>query len=125
MLKMRRDMAAYQLVCHNEQTLKKNIELFQSKTDAYINWIRLFDPDTPWIGQHDMAKSLESIPSPLYYRSREGLIKSARQLVEQGAEVNAQGGYYGNALQAASYQGHDQIVLRLLEKGADVNAQGQ
>ena len=31
---------------------------------------------------------------------------------------------HGNALQAASAQGHDQIVERLLAWGADVNAQG-
>ena len=45
-------------------------------------------------------------------------------LLEKGADVNAQGGHYGTALQAASKQGHGQIVQRLLEKGADVNAQG-
>ena len=45
-------------------------------------------------------------------------------LLEKGANVNAQGGHYGTALQAASYKGHDQVVQRLLEKGADVNAQG-
>ncbi|PVH90087.1 hypothetical protein DM02DRAFT_548438, partial [Periconia macrospinosa] len=37
---------------------------------------------------------------------------------------NAQGGFYGNALQAASRRGHEQIVRRLLDKGADINAQG-
>ncbi|PKK42316.1 hypothetical protein CI102_12421, partial [Trichoderma harzianum] len=37
---------------------------------------------------------------------------------------NAQGGYYGNALQAAAQQGHDKIVQMLLDKGANVNAQG-
>jgi ankyrin repeat protein len=47
-----------------------------------------------------------------------------QRLLEKGADVNAQGGYYGNALQAASVKGHDQIVQLLLEKGADVNAQG-
>ena len=45
-------------------------------------------------------------------------------LLELGATVNAQGGRYGNALQAASYRGHDKIVQMLLDKGADVNAQG-
>lgn len=41
-----------------------------------------------------------------------------------GNEVNAQGGNYGNALQAASSEGHDKIVQMLLDKGAEVNAQG-
>ena len=40
------------------------------------------------------------------------------------AEVNAQGGQYGNALQAASARGELRIVELLLKAGADVNAQG-
>ncbi|OQD66277.1 hypothetical protein PENDEC_c056G05958 [Penicillium decumbens] len=45
-------------------------------------------------------------------------------LLEKGAEVNAQGGEYGNALQAASCRGHEEIVQLLLERGAGVNTQG-
>ncbi|KAG9196777.1 hypothetical protein G6514_004687, partial [Epicoccum nigrum] len=45
-------------------------------------------------------------------------------LLDKGAEVNAQGGRYGNALQAASQGGHKQVVKMLLDKGANVNAQG-
>ncbi|KAK6977750.1 ankyrin repeat-containing domain protein [Favolaschia claudopus] len=41
-----------------------------------------------------------------------------------GADVNAQGGEYGSALQAAAYLGHENIVYILLDKGANVNAQG-
>ena len=47
-----------------------------------------------------------------------------RSLLEKGADVNAQGGHFGNALQAASYGGDEGVVRSLLEKGADVNAQG-
>ena len=45
-------------------------------------------------------------------------------LLDRGANVNAQGGQHGNALQAASYGGHEKVVELLLDKGADVNAQG-
>ena len=38
--------------------------------------------------------------------------------------MNAQGGYCGNALQAAASGWHDEVVRLLLEVGADVNAQG-
>lgn len=38
--------------------------------------------------------------------------------------VNAQGGVYGSALQAASRGGHEKVVQLLLNPGADVNAQG-
>jgi ankyrin repeat protein len=36
-------------------------------------------------------------------------------LLENKADVNAQGGQYGNALQAASYHGHEAIVKLLLK----------
>jgi ankyrin repeat protein len=48
-----------------------------------------------------------------------------RLLLEKRADVNAQGGEYGNALQAASYQGDKAVVRLLLDKGADVNTQGR
>ncbi|KAF1810116.1 hypothetical protein P152DRAFT_401955 [Eremomyces bilateralis CBS 781.70] len=45
-------------------------------------------------------------------------------LLGKGADVNAQGGTYGNALQAASSGGNKDIVELLLGKGANVDAQG-
>lgn len=44
-----------------------------------------------------------------------------RLLIEKGAEVNAQGDKYGNALQAVSWRGDKQVVRLLIEKGAEVN----
>ena len=43
-------------------------------------------------------------------------------LLERGADVNAQSGEFGNALQAASFSGDEKVVAMLLERGADVNA---
>ena len=51
-----------------------------------------------------------------------GLKHVAESFLNEGADVNAQGGYYGNALQAASEGGHDQVVQMLLDKGADIDA---
>jgi ankyrin repeat protein len=45
-------------------------------------------------------------------------------LLDEDADVNVQGGHYGNALQAASLSGHEQVIKMLLDKDADVNAQG-
>ncbi|KAJ4034164.1 hypothetical protein NW758_011122 [Fusarium oxysporum] len=38
-------------------------------------------------------------------------------------DVNVEGGEYGNALQAASFNGNLEVVQLLLDKGANVNAQ--
>jgi ankyrin repeat protein len=43
-------------------------------------------------------------------------------LLDKGADVNAQGGIYGNALQAASARCHKQVVKLLLDNGADDTA---
>ncbi|EOD43980.1 putative ankyrin repeat protein [Neofusicoccum parvum UCRNP2] len=66
-----------------------------------------------------------AIDSPgLYYASLEGLVGPVQMLLDKGADVNAQGGYYGNALQVASSRGYEKVVQILLDKEADVNARG-
>ncbi|KAJ7253934.1 ankyrin repeat-containing domain protein, partial [Mycena rebaudengoi] len=69
------------------------------------------------------AKTASSL-SPLYIAASLGIGRIVWELLESGADVNTQGGYYGNALQAASYRGHIKIARLLLQRGADVNAQG-
>ncbi|KAH0545136.1 hypothetical protein FGG08_000748 [Glutinoglossum americanum] len=63
-------------------------------------------------------------PSNLYTASYSGDEIRVQRLLERGADVNTQGGHFGNALQAASHSGHKAVVQQLLEKGANVNAQG-
>ena len=46
-----------------------------------------------------------------------GTRQSWQLLLEKGADVNAQGGYYGNALQAASWWGHEAIVAAAAREG--------
>ena len=60
----------------------------------------------------------------LYKAASGGHEAVVRLLLEKGADVNAQGGDYGNALQAASNGGHEGVVRLLLGKGANFNAQG-
>jgi ankyrin repeat protein len=62
--------------------------------------------------------------SPLLMAIIDGNETVVRYLVQNGADVNAQGGFYGNPLQAASYWGREIIVRYLVEHGADVNARG-
>jgi hypothetical protein len=54
----------------------------------------------------------------LQVASGRGQTKTVQLLLNNGANVNAQGGVYGNALQAASRRGHTETVQLLLEKGA-------
>jgi hypothetical protein len=46
------------------------------------------------------------------------------QLLLKGADENVQGGRCNNALKAASFKGHAEIVKLLVERGANVNGQG-
>lgn len=56
--------------------------------------------------------------------SEKGNGEAVQLLLDQGAEVNAQGRRYGNALQAACAGGHQRVAEMLLDKGAAVNARG-
>ncbi|KFY98731.1 hypothetical protein V500_01563 [Pseudogymnoascus sp. VKM F-4518 (FW-2643)] len=98
-------------------------KFLSTRDGAYLNWLRLYDPDKAW-GTPNFRRKLDSCPNPLYYASLGGIANTANQLVEEGDDVNAQGGHFGNALQAASVGGHVKTVEVLLSKGADVNAQG-
>ncbi|KAF8531910.1 ankyrin repeat protein, partial [Gautieria morchelliformis] len=98
----------------NDTELRRLImALLQSKNaGVYSNWLELDNI-------HPKARG-----TPIYYTSMAGLARASQDLLENGADVHAQGGLYGNALQAASLRGHQATVELLLEKGADVNAQG-
>ncbi|KIX06985.1 uncharacterized protein Z518_04961 [Rhinocladiella mackenziei CBS 650.93] len=71
---------------------------------------------------------LETIVSKLSSSKKRDRIKSAllwkftKQEVE--TDANAQRGYHGTALQAASADGHGTVVKMLLDAGADVSAYG-
>ncbi|OWT43384.1 Ankyrin repeat protein [Pochonia chlamydosporia 170] len=92
---------------------------FLEKEATFQRWARLYQAD----------RYLDHDPGPprgsrLYYACFDGLVAPARDLIGKGADINAQGGEYGNALQAASQNGHQEIVQLLLDKGANVNTQG-
>lgn len=96
--------------------------LMSTENPAYLTWIQLYDPDSPWM-QPDLSRCLESVTAPLYYAALLGLDVITKLLLDQGAEVNTRSGRYGNALHAASLKGHKQIVRTLLTAGADTDAQ--
>jgi hypothetical protein len=106
-----------------EQVSQPIMSLMAREEPAYLNWIRLHDPDRPW-EKLKLEKNLDSIPMPFYYAALLGFSIVTKLLLDAGAEVNMQGGHYGNALQAASVGGHEQVAKTLLDAGAKVNAQG-
>ncbi len=106
------------------------IRLFRSTGGEFENWVRIWNHDPP--NGHEPRGEM---PSRLYYASLLGLDLAVSEtlceasftglsLARASDLVNAQGGHYGNALQAASAKGHKKIVQLLLDKGAHINAQG-
>ncbi|KAK5681436.1 hypothetical protein LTS10_005966 [Elasticomyces elasticus] len=61
------------------------------------------------------------MPSKLYLACMGGLPHTASMMLEQGADVNTQGGFYGNALVAAVAHRHVRIVRLLLDNNANVD----
>ena len=93
-----------QAVSQNTEALNRVImELFSTGHGAYLNWARIYDPDQPW-HQANVKKHLSEVPAPLYYASLSSLIEIVELLLSKGADVNAKGGFYSNALQAALWR---------------------
>ena len=94
-------------------------DIFLTKGEAFINWVRLRDPEPPF--QSNLSKLPQRIASPLYYASAAGLTESVKVLLRHGVDTNAKGGEYRTALIAASSEGHIEIVQLLLEKGVHLD----
>ena len=91
---------------------------------AYVNWLRLADPDgfdSPAV----LEKNADFYPEPLYYALLLKLSNIAEKLIEDGAEVDGRGGNEGTPLQLAAHCGFASLVWLLLKKGADPNREGK
>ncbi|ETS84912.1 hypothetical protein PFICI_02937 [Pestalotiopsis fici W106-1] len=84
------------------------------------DWCLFYNRTSSW------RKPQEGTPlvPALYYASLLGFPRCFKILLGEGANPNAQGGYYGNALQAASKKGHKAVVKILLDQGKVVQGQG-
>jgi ankyrin repeat protein len=63
--------------------------------------------------------------TPVYVSARFGSLCILKALLKCGVNVNIEGGHFGNALQAASFQGHTEIVWSLLQAGANPGQKGK
>jgi hypothetical protein len=110
-----------------QESCLQRIARFWKTRDSpkHVSWLQAFrDPDETY----DIpAVSIKSI---LYYPSLWGLEWLCQALLLNMGEdfntreVNVQGGYFGNPLQAAAVNGHKRIVDLLLANGAKANKQG-
>ena len=90
--------------------------LFDPEEPYFANWLRIYDMDEP-LGTPHLIR-----PAPLYYAALCGLPSLAERLiVKRPMDVNARGGHYVTAIQAALYKRHLSIVRVLMEHGVDVN----
>ena len=72
------------------------MKLLTNENSAFLNWVRLCDIDNYY--SVNLQKQRVEIANPLYYASLAGLTEASYVLLEMGADINAWGGYYGNAL---------------------------
>ena len=111
----------------DDRVQRQALRLFQNAAE-FDNWVKIYDVDYPLNGARKKA-------SPVYYASLLGLDLILSKILDEsvassyspcGQEVSsiieAQGGFYGNALSAAVGEGHESTLRLLIEKGANVNA---
>jgi hypothetical protein len=97
--------AGYAALARDSEDIVRNTVKFLEEEVTFQRWCRLYQADRSW--DHDPGPPRAS---RLYYACLNGLFGPAEDLVSKREDVNARGGYYGNALQAASSGGHQEIV---------------
>ncbi|KAL8366135.1 hypothetical protein RB595_004758 [Gaeumannomyces hyphopodioides] len=102
----------------SEDIVKMSVEFLQDG-ETFRLWGELYHPNQDWEDSLGVPRG-----SRLYCTCAGGFKQAAICLLGKGADVNARGGLYGNALQAASRKGHTETARLLVDKGADINARG-
>ena len=107
------------------------LELFQNRRTC-LTWASIHGAEHPNPSMMRHQLKISDIGPTVYYLSLLGLTGPLQTLMYKHSEsadeitdvVNANGGFYGSALQAASFSGYDEVVQVLLDAKADVNANG-
>lgn len=89
---------------YSEKTSMLALELLHSRPYAFLNWLRVSDPDLGernYLGLPRLDYDFYDVGPPIYYASLLHLPVVARALLESGADVNKRGGGMGHALHAA------------------------
>jgi ankyrin repeat protein len=95
--------------------------LFDPDKPHFANWVWVYDMDEPL--RLPTPRPIRPNATPLYYAALCGLSSLVERLiVERHADVNARGGHYGTAIQAALYKRHLSTVRILIGHGSDVNS---
>ena len=102
----------------SKQQQDLSVEVFTRNTTAFMAWMRFFDIEKPWISAPNIRRTFDGVPTTLYVASHEGLGHAVSAVLSAGADIDAQGGAYGTALQAAAARGHKEVVQVLMEAGA-------
>jgi hypothetical protein len=108
-----------------ESTEKTNhlaLELLSADNPAYLVWIRSCEPDHPERAEPNLQLFIDRLPDLIYYAAHMELETVKKLLIQVGANVNAKGGKYGNAVQASAAKGRGRLAKLLPEAAADVNA---
>jgi hypothetical protein len=111
----------YAILAETSEDVVRTTVGFLKTESTFQRWCQLHQAD--WDGESPGGPGL-SQPSRLYYACLCGLSAAATCLLNEGADVNIEGGAHGHALQASIIGGNSEVVRLLLDKGANVNAQG-
>jgi ankyrin repeat protein len=108
-----------------DKKLAQSINRFFDPNNQNFNLWRIhLEPNQQPTSENDSV--VENTPAmPLYYASLFGFIDAVKFLQQhEMIQMNAIGGRYGTALQAACIRGHSEIVAFLCSHGAEINLRG-
>lgn len=94
---------------------------FLSSDLAKRHWLAAKDLNSSWA--YYLSASNEEVGPALNHAAYLGLVNVARDLIDQGADINSMGGPHGPPLSEAARRDHPELVRILIDAGADVNIQ--